>query len=138
MEVIIAGVPVPWKAHAGYGKRSFNPRFKEKEYVQWQVKSQINQEQFLQGAIHIHCVFHLPIPKGTSKVRHKEMLDNRLHHIKRPDLTNLYKFIEDCLKGLIFEDDSQVCDVILKKIYSAIPKTVISVTKAQAGRGSSF
>lgn len=129
MDFIVEGIPVPWKAHAGYGRRSFNPLYKERDYVQWQVKSQNNKEDIISGPVSVRCVFHMPIPKATSKVKRREMLNNNLHHIKRPDLTNLYKFLEDCLKGIIFEDDSQVCEVSLKKIYSEKCKTVITVIR---------
>ncbi len=127
MIVEILGIPVPWKAHAGYGRRSFNPRFKEKEYVQWQIRSQNNRSEAICGPVRLLCTFHMPVPKSTSKIRTREMLDGKLHHIKRPDLTNLYKFVEDCLKTILFEDDSQVVEVTLRKIYSSTPKTVVVV-----------
>lgn len=125
--ITIDGLPVPWKAHAGYGKRSFNPRFKEKEYYQWQIKSQWNQNIPLAGPIFLKVVYHMPIPLGTSKVRRLQMLNQKMFHIKRPDLDNCNKFLEDCLKGIVFEDDSQVVQIHARKIYSEHPRTVVEI-----------
>lgn len=69
----------------------------------------------------------MPIPKTTSAVRRKQMLNGILHHIVRPDTSNLTKFLEDCLKTIVFEDDSQVVEIIARKIYGETPKTVISI-----------
>lgn len=123
----IQGQPVPWSAHRGYGRRSFNPKFKEKQYYQWQIRSQFNRENPIGGPVRLHISFYLPIPKGTSFIRRKQMLNGKSFHIKRPDLDNLNKFLEDCLKTIVFEDDSQVCEIVSKKIYGEIPKTVVQV-----------
>ncbi len=122
----IEGMPVSWKAHAGFGRRSFNPRYKEKEYYQWQIKSQWNQDIIL-SPLRLEFTFHLPIPSGTSKVRRTQMLNGMVHHIKRPDTSNLVKFCEDCLKGIVMEDDSQVTVLLAEKIYSLTPKTLIKI-----------
>lgn len=55
------------------------------------------------------------------------MLLGQLHHIVRPDTTNLIKFAEDTLKGIVIEDDSQVYGIVATKIYSETPKTIIKV-----------
>lgn len=55
------------------------------------------------------------------------MLAGVMHHIKKPDTSNCTKFLEDTLKGIVIEDDSQVVEIIAKKIYSDIPKTVLLV-----------
>ena len=123
----LSGVPVSWKAHAGYGKRSFNPRFVEREAYQWQIKSQYNQLNPLRGPVRTHYTFHMPIPKTTSKIRRFQMLNGVMYHLKRPDVTNLIKFYEDCLKGIVFEDDSQVVEINAHKIYDERPRVVIKV-----------
>lgn len=123
----ITGLPTPWAA-AYVGRRgAFNPKFKEKEYARWQVKAQYNQQAPITAAVRLDITFHMPIPTGTSKVRKLQMLNGRLPHIKKPDTTNLQKFAEDVLKGVVIEDDSQVIEVVARKIYGEQPKTVIKV-----------
>jgi Holliday junction resolvase RusA-like endonuclease len=123
----ISGIPVPWKSHGGYGKRSYNPRYRQREQIQWQIRSQWNQEKPIGGPVRIEFTFHMPIPTGTSKIRRISMLNNKLHHIKRPDLSNCTKFLEDCLKEIVIEDDSQVVEMFSRKIYSEKPRSVIKI-----------
>lgn len=123
----IGGLPIPWKVHAGFGRKSFNPRFKEKEFYQWQIKSYYNQALPLAGPIKMDYTYHMPIPKGTSKAKYLQMLNGIMHPIKRPDLDNLNKFLSDCFIGIVIEDDSQIVDLHAKKIYSEIPKTIIKL-----------
>lgn len=127
MQFEISGLPTPWAAHQGYGRKSFNPRFKEKEYAQWQFKSQFNRNSPIAGPIHADICFHLPIPAGTSKARKRDMLAGRLRHIKKPDVDNLTKFILDAAKKIIFDDDSQIVTLFARKIYSECPKTIIRI-----------
>ncbi len=126
----IEGPPTPWAAHQGYGRRAYNPKTKEKQYCQWQIKAQYNQKTPIPGPVILFVAFHLPIPKGTSKVRTKQMLNGIMHHIKKPDVDNLNKFICDCLKTIVFEDDSQIFEIHSKKIFSETPKTVIQIKSA--------
>lgn len=122
----IDGLPVPWAAHQGFGKRSFNPKFKEKEFYQWQVKAQWNCEP-ISGPVHLEIVYHMPIPKGTSKPKRLQMLNGILHHLKRPDVDNLNKFLCDAIKGVVMEDDSQVWKIEASKIYSTSPRTTVRI-----------
>lgn len=123
----IDGLPTPWTpSRVTRTRHAFNPKYREKEYATWQIRSQFNQQP-ISGAVKLDIAFHMPIPAGTSKIRRTQMLNGILHHIKRPDTTNLQKFIEDCLKGIVIEDDSQVCEINARKIYAVAPKTVVQV-----------
>lgn len=119
--------PVPWAAHKGYGRRAYNPRFKEKQFYQWQIRAQYNRMEPIQGPVRLVCTFHMPIPKGISKTRKNQMLNGILHHITKPDCSNLIKFCEDTLKEIVISDDNQVVEIETRKIYSERPRTVILV-----------
>ena len=45
----------------------------------------------------------------------------------RPDLTNYIKLGEDALTGVVFRDDSLVCEQRTAKVYSATPRLLITV-----------
>lgn len=123
----IDGPPVPWAAHQGYGRRAYNPKQKEREYAQWQIKAYFNQQNPIAGPVRLICEYHLPIPTSTRKAIRTQMLNGMVYHIKKPDVDNLNKFLCDCLKTIVFEDDSQVIEINAKKIYSESPKTIIKV-----------
>lgn len=124
----ISGVPVPHAAprftRAGY---AYSIRDKNRDYAQWQIKAQYNQEAPISGPVSIRATFHMPIPKTTSKVRKLQMLNGKMFHIKRPDTSNLYYFIENALKGIVIDDDSQVVEFTARKVFSEKPKTVLLI-----------
>ena len=130
IQLEIEGIPVSWKSHAGFGRRSFNPRFREKDYVTYHIKKQYSLPP-IQGPVFITYDFYFPIPRSTSKVKRSKMLKDELSHIKRPDASNCIKFYEDCLKTIVIEDDSQVVEMIAKKHYSDHPRTYIIISKIE-------
>lgn len=95
-----------------------------KETLQWQIKSQFRNEP-LTIPIKLDCIFFMPIPKSTPKFKQRQMHNGLIAHTKKPDLDNLLKLLLDCSNGLLFKDDSQVCEIRAKKIYSEKPGTVI-------------
>lgn len=122
--------PVSWLAHAGYGKRSFNPRFKEKDFVCYHVSKQYNGE-VLEGPVSVTYDFYLPIPSSISKKQKAKILSGEILHVKRKDCTNMVKFYEDCIKGIVFRDDSQVVESIARKHYSEQPRVLINIRRIE-------
>lgn len=124
-EIRLEGPPVSWSAPVVTRRGiSFSPKLKKKKKAVAEVKSQYFKG-LLEGAISLEFYFYMPIPKSLS-VKKKEALENTFH-LKTPDVTNLQKFAEDCLTGIVFKDDKQVCCTCSQKIYSKNPRTVIQV-----------
>lgn len=119
--------PVSWKAHGGYGKKAYSRTHKEREFYRWQIRNQYPGGSPITGPVRLAFAFHMPIPKGTSGIRRKQMLNGIIYHIKQKDCTNLQKFAEDTLKGIVIEDDGQVVDIHSRKMYSDRPRTIIMV-----------
>jgi Holliday junction resolvase RusA-like endonuclease len=46
-------------------------------------------------------------------------------NIKRPDGDNLFKAIADAGNGILWEDDSQICDGRFLKLYSKEPSCIV-------------
>jgi Holliday junction resolvase RusA-like endonuclease len=67
------------------------------------------------GPIRLTAVFVLKRPQSLAGKKHP---DGRLYSIKRPDVDNLVKGLQDALKGF-WEDDSQVVEMALTKVYAA-------------------
>ena len=74
--------------------------------------------------VHLDVVFYMPIAK-TSVKKTKSL--SGTYHIKRPDLSNMLKFIEDACTGVLYKDDSLIASVTVKKIYDTEPKTVFTI-----------
>lgn len=54
--------------------------------------------------------FYLPRPKTLPK--------RTTAHIKRPDLSKAIRGLEDALTGVVYRDDSQVCEIVAAKHYA--------------------
>lgn len=66
--------------------------------------------------VRVDVLFLFPRTKGQMWKR-KPM--PRLHHTKKPDRDNLDKAVLDALKGIVWIDDSQVCQGQLNKWIAA-------------------
>ena len=73
----------------------------------------------------LNITFYMQIPVSLSKVKREALIGQ--HHVKRPDIENLAKGIMDSLSGVVYDDDSQVCELILTKRYSETPQTILTL-----------
>lgn len=122
--------PVPQKqtqfiARKGYC-RGIDPSKLDKQQIQWQIRPYA-PSQLYEGPVQLDLTFYMPIPKGTSKPKTTQMINGVIFPIKRPDLDNLSYLIVNAMKGIIYEDDSQIVDLNLHKRYGDAPKTVVKV-----------
>lgn len=124
----IPGTPTAWASHQGYGKKSFNPRYMERQAARWYIKNQHGQRPLYKGAIRADFFFEMPIPNSLGKkLKERVKAGEKIWHTKRPDRSNFVKFIEDCLTGTLWDDDSQVSCGEAQKYYSFEPKTIIFI-----------
>jgi Holliday junction resolvase RusA-like endonuclease len=126
IQLEVYGKPEPWAAPKRCKTHSYDPKAKQKEAARWQIKAQYDDQPYA-GAVHLDFTFYFPIPKGTSAVRRRQMLNHILLPTVKPDTTNMQKFYEDCLKGIVIEDDKTATDISSKKRYSEKPRTLIRV-----------
>ncbi len=120
-------VPEPWSAsckgkHGFYDKKS-----QHKEMVRWQLKGQY-RDQPLQGHVGLEFIFFIPIPKSTSKAMRRQMLDRRVLPTC-PDVTNMQKLYEDCLQGIVIDNDRYSSEITAKRYYSENPGILIRVRR---------
>lgn len=85
----------------------YNPKQKHIDQAKWQLKAQFNKEP-IKGAVSVDARYFFKVPKNTSSVKRRQMLNNIIKHTVRPDRGNLDKFMEDVLKGVVIEDDSLI------------------------------
>lgn len=122
----IHGAPEPQK-QTRHGKgHCYDPSKKRKEQIQWQVKAFAPKEP-LRGPISLSLHFVMPIPKSTSAVRKRHMINNTLMHVIRPDLDNLGYLVTNAMKGIIYADDSQIVELNQIKRYGDLPRTIVQI-----------
>ena len=92
---------------------------------------------FLEGPLSLEVICVFPRPKshfGTGKNADKLKASAPEDHTKKPDCTNLCKFVEDCLNDEVYKDDSQICVVRIRKVYAedgCQPYTWIKLTELE-------
>lgn len=123
----ISGIPVPQKqtrfTRSGH---SYNPSSKDIQQFQWQIRPYAPSEPLV-GPVEMHITFYLPIPASTSRIKRIQMMNGVILPTKKPDFDNLAYLVTNALKQIVYSDDSQVTDCIIRKRYSDKPRTVIKV-----------
>lgn len=119
--------PVSWSAPLKGANGFYDKKSKIKEHVKWQLKGQY-REKPLEGHVSVDFVFFVPIPKATSKAMRKQMLDRRVLPTT-PDTTNMQKLYEDCLQGIVIENDRYVSKISSTRYYSEKPGVWLVVRK---------
>lgn len=117
--------PSPWQAPISGKNGHYDPKAKEKEMARWQIKS-LYRGALIAGHYALDFTFHIPIPKSTSKARRTQMLRHQILPTS-PDLTNMQKLYEDCLQGIVTENDRYTSAVSTKRIYSEHPGVTIRI-----------
>lgn len=122
--IYIEHPPTPWCAHGGFGRNSYNKKQKEKNEFIKQIKSQWNSK-LITTPVELIINHAMPMPQSMSTAKRTQAVGGSIFHIKRPDTTNLNKFAEDCLKGIVLEDDSIVVSITGRKFYALRPNVTI-------------
>jgi len=125
VRIIIPGPPVPCKRPRAGRNGFYDVQEKEKNDVALLVLALKDRQGPYSGPITVIMSFEMSIPTSWSQKRQKEAL--KRFHSKKPDLSNLVKFYEDALNGILWRDDAIICEITATKIYSNEPKTVITV-----------
>lgn len=129
----IPGTPIA-KARPRFVRRgkfvsTYNPQETEEGRFLFEVQKQWKREP-LKDPLIVECGFFMPIPKGTSKKKTVAMLAETEKHTKKPDASNLIKFVEDCLNRFVWKDDSQIFRIVGEKFFSESPRTLIQIKEA--------
>ena len=126
----IEGNPVPYAAPRVTKFGTFDRKKQDKDQTKWQIRSQYRSPP-IAGAVCVDYVFFMPIPKNTSSVKRRQMLNGVIKHDKKPDTSNLVKLYEDCIKNIAIQDDSNVYSFSAKKVYAEKPGVLIRIKSAE-------
>ena len=74
----------------------------------------------LETAVSVFLYVRLAVPQSYSKKRTEACLSGLEQPCKKPDIDNIAKTYLDAMNEVIFKDDTQVIDLHVKKVYSAV------------------
>jgi len=135
LTLTISGNPIakarPRFARVGKFVKTYNIQDTEEGKFRWELLRQVLPHRTGEGPlvpmgipVSLRAIFYMPIPSGMSK---KRLAALSYRHVKRPDTDNLLKMLKDCGNGILWADDSQVCEVHAGKLYDENPRTYIEV-----------
>lgn len=124
LEFIIPHKPTPWAAPSRRKGVWYNPRHAIKVRTQSLIRGQYNGP-LIDKICTLFFRFYFAPPKSARITQKAKMLANVIVPTKC-DLTNLQKFYEDCLKGIVLTDDRIVAKIDSSKWYG--PKDYVHIT----------
>jgi len=87
----------------------------------------------LEGPLRMIIRAFYKIPKSTNKKDKELMLQNILRPTKKPDMDNIAKVIADALNGLAYDDDRQIVEMYISKIYAEDEFVEVVVEEVRGG-----
>lgn len=88
----------------------------------------------LEGAIEAELVFYRAVQASCSRKERERKLAGVLRPVGAPDWDNLGKLACDALNGVLYGDDSQITDVVVRKRYCTTPRTEIVLREVRVGQ----
>jgi Holliday junction resolvase RusA-like endonuclease len=128
---IVEGEPIP------KGRPRFNrytgtahtpPRTKAyEEQVAWKATAAMRGRPPTTQPVHVDVRIFFAIPKNARNDEKIAAHEERLWHCKKCDSDNVFKSITDGAIGIVYKDDSQVCEMTCSKKYSDNPRVEVDV-----------
>ena len=81
----------------------------------------------LETPVSVFLYIRHAVPQSYSKKRTEACLSGLEQPCKKPDIDNITKTYLDGMNGVVFLDDTQVVDLHVKKVYSAVPGVDVMV-----------
>lgn len=120
-------VDVDWKNKTYTIKRwRFYPQKEEAELVRAQIREQY-KGSIIDGSFFVSFVFNIGVPASWSPKQRTMALEGYIYPMGKPDTSNCAKFYEDCMKGIIYSDDSKIIWVCPIKKYEQDSSTQITI-----------
>jgi len=85
----------------------------------------------LETPVSVFLYIRHAVPQSYSKKRTEACLSGLEQPCKKPDIDNIAKTYLDGMNGVIFKDDTQVIDLHVKKVYSAVPGVDVMVMEVK-------
>lgn len=90
-------------------------------------------QQAMAGAAPFDCACRIEldvlcsVPASWSQRKQREALEGSIRPAKKPDADNVLKAVCDGINGVVWKDDVQAVEVLLRKVYAATPGVRVRV-----------
>lgn len=136
MKYVIDGSPVRWQRAGRHGSRYYDSQQKIKVSYGIILTNLHGTRPIHTKPLHLDVVFYFPIPQYAKSLKdplninpRKQSKRDGMPMTTTPDLDNCVKFLLDSGNKIIWQDDSIVCSMSIKKVYSENPRTEFIITE---------
>ena len=133
MRLVIPGNPVAQgRPRATRQGRVYDPETSRnyKAYVRL-LASQKNLVARMSGPLSVKITAVFEIPKSKTKKFKAAALALKELPTKKPDADNVAKIVCDSVNGILWDDDCQIVELSVKKIYGEAPRVEMEVEKVE-------
>jgi Holliday junction resolvase RusA-like endonuclease len=102
---------------------------KYEDAIQFCAKQAMGSSKPLEGPVSVYLYIRVSIPASYSKAVKKACLEDDIKPTKKPDADNTAKVFLDAFNKIVYKDDSQIVDLHVKKVYSAIEGVDVMVAE---------
>lgn len=82
-----------------------------------------------EGPVNVTMIVFLSWPQATTKKALADIEAGLSAPTKKPDNSNVAKSVEDAMNKIVFKDDAQVVNLLVRKRFSDTPRVAVRVTE---------
>lgn len=130
---VVPGVPVgkgrPKFARRGNFVTTYTPE-KTASYenlVKVKAEEAMNGRAVIEGAVSVEIGLYVTPPASWSQKKQRAALAGEIFPTSKPDVDNVVKGIFDACNDIVWRDDKQACDVIVRKRYASTARASVEV-----------
>ena len=95
--------------------------------IRYMARAAMGASPPLETPVTVAIYIRVEIPKSFSKQKRKDALEGILKPTKKPDIDNIAKCFLDGMNGIVYQDDKQVINLHVTKVYAETPAVEIMV-----------
>lgn len=84
-------------------------------------------KELISDAVKMEVLLIIAVPASWSKKKREQAIAGEIRPTTKPDCDNVLKAIADACNGIVYADDKQITDVLVRKRYGDTPRAVVSV-----------
>lgn len=120
-QILIPGKPIAKKRQRFARGRCYSDQAGETNAIKMLVQAEFRRfsREPLDGPVEAEFTFGFAPPESWSKKKRAQAITGELRHVVKPDASNLVKFYEDAMNGVVYRDDSQIDRIVgARKVYA--------------------
>lgn len=122
---VLLGNPVPLARPRFSQGHVWDSQKQHKQKALLDLQKQHGELALFAGPLSLEITFYLKMPQRSTQRLREKMVNE--HHITRPDLSNLIKYVEDVCTGIVYSDDCLITEIVATKCYDFEPRTEFTI-----------